>query len=134
MRAATWSKAPVSSAHYYCNRLRCLLFVSVVWGGDSICTRLLSVLYDLHTDIDDFVSHIEFVFHKPYARDESESREFCEALQQHARLAHTRQCSYLLPLVESQHGAAVLGQSSSVVTVKLAVSSLLHISLCVFHR
>jgi hypothetical protein len=70
----------------------------------------------------------EFVFHKPYARDESESREFCEALQQHARLAHTRQCSYLLPLVESQHSATVVGQSSSVVPVKLAVSRLLHIS------
>jgi hypothetical protein len=91
-------------------------------GYEVRCVDCVVVLYCLPTSTICF--HTEFVFHKPYARDESESREFCEALQQHARLAHTRQCCYLLPLVESQHSAAV----------KLAVSSLLHISLCVFHR
>lgn len=63
----------------------------------------------------------EFVFHKPYAMDEPESRKYCEALKQHAQLAHTRQSAYLLPLVESQHGAVVVNEQSSVVTVKLAV-------------
>lgn len=72
----------------------------------------------------------EFVFHKPYAMDESQSRLFCDALQQHAHLAHTRLCSYLLPLVESQHGAMVRNSSSHVADVKLSVSSLAPHMLC----
>ena len=76
---------------------------------------------------------LEFSFHKPYAMDETESREFQDFLQRHANLAHTRLCAYYLPMIESQQHVHVIDQENEVTTVKLAVSSVVYFCSFVAH-
>lgn len=68
-----------------------------------------------------YKSTAEFVFHKAYAMNESDSQDYSEFLQRNIQLAQNRYRAFLLPLLEHKQGVSVVNNSCDITTVKLTV-------------
>lgn len=62
------------------------------------------------------------MFHKSYAMDESDSKDYTEFLQRNIQLAQNRYRAYMLPLLEHKQAVSVINNVCDITTVKLTVS------------